>query len=275
MEDITRTIDIEKIIINSKSKFVRSLPKFIIRLIIKTIHQDEMNSTIHRNRNKSGVPFINGVLDEWNVKVVVAGDENIPVSGRFVFVANHPVGGMDALSLLSTIYRYFPNVVSPSNKLFGYIPQLKPVILGVNVFGKNTKETIEELNHLFESDSQIVIFPAGEVSRRNKGIISDPVWQKSFISKAIQYKRDIIPVHISGRNSNSFYFVANLRKWLGIKLYIETALLPGEMMSQRNSAITLTIGKPIPWQNFSNIKSQNEWAQQVKEVVYCIPPDKQ
>ena len=275
MEDITKTIDIEKVIINSKSKFVRSLPKFIIRLIIKTIHQDEMNSTIHRNRNKSGVPFINGVLDEWNVKVVVKRDENIPVSGRFVFVANHPVGGMDALAFLSTIYMYFPNVVSPSNELFGYIPQLKPVILGVNVFGRNTKETIEELNRLFESDSQIMIFPAGEVSRRNKEAISDPVWQKSFITKSVQCKRDIVPVHISGKNSKSFYFVASLRKWLGIKLYIETILLPREMMNKRNSSITLTIGKVIPWQNFSNIKSQNEWAQYVKEVVYSIPNHKQ
>ncbi len=271
MEDITRTVDIEKVIKSSKSGFVRSLPKFIIRLIIKTIHQDEMNSTIHRNRDKSGVPFINGVLDEWNVKVVVKGDENIPVSGRYVFVANHPVGGIDALSFLSAIYRYFPNVVSPSNELFGYIPQLKPVILGVNVFGRNTKETIEELNRLFESDSQIMIFPAGEVSRRNNGAISDPVWQKSFITKSVQFKRDILPVYISGKNSNSFYFAASLRKWLGIKLYIETLLLPREMMNQRNSTITLTFGKPIPWQYFSNIKSQNEWAQYVKEVVYSIP----
>jgi len=170
---------------------------------------------------------------------------------------------------------YFSNVVSPSNELFGYIPQLKPVILRVNVFGRNTKETIEELNRLFESDSQIMIFPAGEVSRRNKGAISDPVWQKSFITKSIQYKRDIVPVHISGKNSKSFYFVASLRKWLGIKLYIETILLPREMMNQRNSSITLTIGKVIPWQNFSNIKSQNEWAQYVKEVVYSIPNHKQ
>lgn len=182
MEEVTRTIDIEKVIINSKSKFVRSLPKFIIRIIIKTIHQDQLNLTIHRNRNKSGMPFINGVLDDWDVKVVVTGDENIPVSGKFVFVANHPVGGMDALSFLSTIYRYYPNVVSPSNELFSHIPQLKPVILGVNVFGKNTKETIEELNQLFESDSQIMIFPAGEVSRRKRSHL------RSCLAKIIYHK---------------------------------------------------------------------------------------
>lgn len=270
MEEIPKTIDIEKTIRHSRSKFVRSLPKFIIRLIIKLVHQDEMNATIYRNQDKSGVPFINGILDEWNVQVVVRGKENIPVSGRLVFVANHPVGGMDALSFLSTIYRFFPKVVSPSNELFKNIPQLEPVVLGINVFGKNTKETAEKLNQLFESDAQIMIFPAGEVSRKIKGIISDIPWHKSFITKSVQHKRDIIPVHISGRNSNLFYNIANIRKMLGIKLYIETALLPYEMMRQRNSTVTLTIGKPIPWQTLTGEKPQIEWAQSVKKLVYSL-----
>ncbi len=208
-----------------------------------------------------GFPFIIGILNDWKVTVVVRGEENLPRSGRFVFAANHPVGGMDALSFFSTIYTHYHDVISPSNELFKYIPQLKPILLGINVFGKNTKETAEKINILFNSDSQILIFPAGEVSRRNKGIISDIRWQKSFITKAVQYKRDIIPVHISGHNSNIFYSVASWRKMLGIKLYLETVLLPGEMMKQRNSTVTLTIGKPVSWQTFTADKSQAEWAQ--------------
>ena len=226
MEEITKTIDIEKVIKNSKSAFVRSLPGFIIRFIKNLVRQDEMNETIYRNRHKSGVPFVNAVLNDWNVKVDVKGGENVPDSGRFVFVANHPVGGMDALAFLSAIHSFFPNVISPSNQLFSYIPNLKPVILGVNVFGTNTKETVIKFNQLFESDAQIMIFPAGIVSRRKKGIIEDPEWQKTFITKAIQYKRDIIPVFIEGRNSNLFYIVDRVRKFLGIKMSIEIILLP-------------------------------------------------
>jgi putative hemolysin len=169
------------------------------------------------------------------------------------------------------IYNFFPKVVSPSNEFLTRIPNLQPVILGINVFGKNTKETAGKLNELFESDSQIMIFPSGEVSRRKKGVISDPVWQKSFITKAIQHKRDIIPVHISGRNSNLFYNVANLRKFLGIKMYIETMLLPREMLNQRNSIIKVSIGKVIPYQTFTSEMTHLEWAQKVKEIVYNIP----
>jgi putative hemolysin len=140
----------------------------------------------------------------------------------------------------------------------------------VDVFGKASRETASKLDDLYESDTQIMIFPAGEVSRRSIGIISDIVWQKSFITKAVQHRRDVVPVHISGRNSNLFYNVATLRKKLGIKMYIETLLLPREMIKQRNSTVTITIGKPIPYQTFSPDRSPQEWAQMVKEIVYSL-----
>jgi 1-acyl-sn-glycerol-3-phosphate acyltransferase len=270
MEEITKIIDIGKAVRNSNSKFVRNLPDFIIAFIKNLVRQDYMNATIHKHRDKTGIPFVNAVLKEWNIKVEIKGKENVPQSGRFVFVANHPVGGMDALSFLSAIHSFFPDVISPSNNLFNYIPNLKPLILGVNVFGTNTKETVLKFNELFESDKQIMIFPAGLVSRKNGGIITDPVWQKTFITKAIQHKRDIIPVFISGKNSSLFYNVDRIRKFLGIKLSIEIILLPREMHKQRNSTVTLTFGKPVSWQTFTCEKSHVEWAQSMKDVVYSL-----
>ncbi len=270
MEKIPKTIDIEQALKAGKSKLLKSLPKFVIAAIAKLIYEEEMNKSIHRNRELQGLEFVDAILDEWNVDRIVKGQENVPKSGRFVFVANHPVGGIDALSFLSALRLFYHEVISPANQLFQYIPNLHPVLLEINVFGINTKETAEKLNLLFQSDIPVMIFPSGEVSRRKRGVIADPAWQKSFVTKSVQFKRDIIPVHISGRNSNLFYFVANLRKVLGIKMYIETALLPHEMMKQRNSQITLRIGKPIPWQRLTTEKSQNEWAQYIRDEVYKI-----
>lgn len=268
MDDAYKVIDVEKAIRSSESGLIKSLPGFIIRIIRRIIREDEMNATIFRNRHETGVPFVNSVLRDWNVKTEIKGSDNIPSSGRFIFVANHPVGGIDALCFLSLIHNFYQDVVFPSNELLNCIPQLRSLILGINVFGKNSKETILKLNKLFESDIQIMIFPAGEVSRRKNGIISDIVWQKTFITKAVQYKRDIIPVHISGRNTNFFYNLSNLRKFLRIKMYLETLLLPGEMFKQRNSTVTMSVGKVIPWQSFTDELSQTEWAQNVKRIVY-------
>jgi putative hemolysin len=271
MEEIIKTIDIEKAIKSGNNKFLKSLPGFVVRFIKKVIYEDEINATINRSSHLTGVPFINDIIDGWNVKVIVKGAENLPASGRFIFASNHPVGGMDALAFFNATSRYFPDMVSPANQLLQQIPNLRPLILGLNVFGKNTKETAKKLDELYDSGIQVFIFPSGEVSRRKKGVISDPVWQKSFITKAIQHKRDIIPVHISGRNSSLFYNVASIRTFLGIKMYVETMLLPREMMKQRKSTMTVSFGKPIPYQTFTSEMTHQEWAQKVKSIVYSLP----
>jgi putative hemolysin len=271
MESINKVIDVEKAIKTSNSRFLKLLPRFVIKLMTKIIKEDEFNRIIYNNREKTGVPFINDLLHDLNVKVEIKGIENIPSSGRLIFAANHPVGGMDAMAIHNMIYRFFPDIVSPANEILKTIPNVRPLMLGINVFGKNQKETARKLNELFESDTQIIMFPAGEVSRRKKGVISDIVWQKSFISKAVQHKRVIIPVFISGRNSNLFYMIANLRKLLGIKMYIESLLLPREMMKQRNSTVTINVGKPIAYQTFTDERTHNEWAQLVKSIVYSLP----
>lgn len=268
MPDTEKIIDIEKEFKGGSSVLLRSLPSFVIRLFEKLIRQDEMNATIYRSRDKTGVPFIQEVLKGWNVSIDVYGREKIPSEGRFVFVANHPVGGIDALSFLSVVGDLFPDIISPSNELLNTIPNLRPLLLGLNVFGRNSKGFAGELNKLFESDKQILIFPAGEVSRRKHGKISDLTWQKSFITKSVQHKRDIIPVFISGRNSNLFYNVARIRKILGIKMYIETILLPREMMRQHNSTVSVVFGEPVSYQTFTRDKKHSEWAQYVKEKVY-------
>ena len=237
----------------------------------KLVHEDEMNATILRSSHLQGVDFVKDVLEGWHVTVILKGVENIPKEGRFIFASNHPVGGVDALAFFDAIGSLFPEIISPANELLYYIPNMRSMIFGLNVFGKTSRERAIRLKELYDSERQIFIFPAGEVSRRKKGKISDNDWQKSFITKAAGHSRDIIPVHISGRNSNLFYNVARLRTFLGIKMFIETMLLPREMMRQRNSTVTLTVGKVIPWQTFTDGRSHFEWAQQVKSVVYSLP----
>ena len=266
-----KIVDIDAVIAKSSSKFFKSLPKFVVNRIKKIVHQDEMNR-IHREHNhKIGMDYVYGLLEEGEIKIDIKGEENINKNKKYVYVANHPLGGIDAMSFLHCIYKIHNNVVSPSNEMFEYIPNLHPLIVGINVFGQNTKEKAKEINKAFESDKQIMIFPAGEVSRRTKGKIIDPKWQKTFISKAIQYKRDIVPAHISGRNSNKFYRIANLRKFFGIKMYIESLYLIDEMMKQYYLNLKITLGKPIPYTSVTKEFSHKEWAQKIKDIVYSLP----
>ena len=93
---------------------------------------------------------------------------------------------------------------------------------------------------------------------------------KSFVVKAKAYKRDIIPVHFEGRNSNFFYNLSNLRMKFGIKLNVEMLYLADEMMKKKNAEFTITFGKPISWQSLDNSKTPIQWAQKIKESVYTL-----
>jgi putative hemolysin len=148
------------------------------------------------------------------------------------------------------------------------LENLNGIFLPINKHGAQAKDAIRSLEDTYASDSQILYFPAGLCSRKKHGVIKDLTWHKSFISKAIQHKRDIVPAFFSGRNSNFFYNMANLRTSLGIKSNFEMLYLPDEMFSQKGKEISLVFGKVIPWQTFDHSKSSLEWADWVKSKSY-------
>ena len=122
----------------------------------------------------------------------------------------------------------------------------------------------------FHSDSHIIMFPAGICSRRQKGVIKDLPWKKTFVTKSVETHRDVVPVHFDGRNSNFFYNLANACKFLGIKFNIAMLYLADEMFKNRHKTFKVTIGKPIPWQTFDKSRSSVEWADYVRELVYKL-----
>jgi putative hemolysin len=141
----------------------------------------------------------------------------------------------------------------------------------VNHHGTNSREAALIMKETYQSGQQILIFPSGLASRKIGGRVTDLDWQKHFISKAVEYRRDVIPVHISGRNSNRFYMVAKWRKILGIQWNLEMFLLPDETYRHRKKKIRLIFGSPIPWSTFDKSRTQLQWADYVKEMVYDLP----
>ena len=272
MSEYVKFIDLKKDLKKSSIKLLRVLPGFMVNYIRKIIREDSLNDTYHKYKHLDAMQFVRALLfKEFKIKINSTGEENIKKANKYIYVANHPLGAIDALSFLHLIDSCHGSVISPSNELFEYIPNLHPLIVGINVFGQNTREKIKKVNEAFKTDAQIMIFPAGEVSRKIDGKIRDPKWQKMFVSKAVEFKRDIVPVYISGRNSSKFYKTAQIRKFLGIKMYVETLLLPQEMFKQEGMELNMTIGKPISYKEIQNSKeSPNNWAEKIKEYVYSL-----
>jgi putative hemolysin len=261
-------IDVGNVLKSKNPSLAKVIPSFIINYLKRIIHQDDINEILSKFGHLKDSEFIAPVLDFMQIKYRVFGSENIPLSGRYFFVSNHPLGGLDGLVFMNELSKHFTDIKFPVNDILMNLENLNGIFLPVNKHGGQAKDAIRSLEDTYSSNSQVLYFPAGLCSRKKHGVIKDLIWHKSFISKAIQHKRDVVPAYFSGRNSNFFYNLANFRTSLGIKSNFEMLYLPDEMFSQKGKEISLVFGKVIPWQTFDNSKSLPEWAEWVKMKSY-------
>lgn len=271
MEESEKFLDVESIIGKKNPRLLKFIPGFVIRYLKKVLHQDDLNDIIHNNRNNYGVDFADGSLQGFGSKFEAVGLENVPSSGRFIFASNHPLGGLDGLIFMSVVRKRFPNLKFIVNDLLLNVKNLEPVFIPVNKHGKQSTSYVAAIDKAYASDEQILYFPAGLCSRKIKGQITDLPWHKSFITKAVKYQRDVIPVYFEGRNSNFFYNLSNFRKFLGIKANVEMFYLVDEMFKQNKKFIRLYFGKPIPYSTFDHSKTPAEWANYVRAEAYSLP----
>lgn len=132
------------------------------------------------------------------------------------------------------------------NDMLMNVTPLKRVFLPVNKYGAQGRESARLIQEAYESGRQILMFPAGLVSRlHDDGVIRDLKWQKSFVVKALESGRRIVPVRFEGLNSRRFYELARLRKKLGIKVNLEQALLPSELCRSQGKRFKIKFFPPI------------------------------
>jgi putative hemolysin len=249
------TVDLDKTFYDKNPKLYKMLPKFVMNYLKRIVHQDEVNEILTTyGYGHSGLSFNHKVLEHLNITYTTANAENLPPKdGRYIFASNHPLGGLDGIVLIDLIGKHYGNVKFVVNDLLMYLTPLRDVFAPVNKLGRQSANYAVMIDELYSSDKQVLYFPAGLCSRKIKGEIIDLEWKKSFVAKAVKYKRDVVPMFFDGRNSNFFYNLANIRKSLGIKANIEMLYLSDEMFRQKNARFTVKIGKSVPCQDLQEM----------------------
>lgn len=265
-----KLIDIRELIRSKNPGLLKWLPGFVIRYLERILHQDEINQFLEDHKDLYDEDFCDAIMKYLDIEVVIEGFENIEGKEKLVFAANHPLGGMDAIALVSGLRKHRTGLKFIVNDLLLHLNHLNGLFLGVNKHGTNSLSTREQIDQLFASEHVVTIFPAGLVSRRNKSQIRDLIWKKTFVTLSRRNERLIVPVFVDGRLSPFFYNFANFRKKLGIKANIEMLYLSDELFKLRGSKIKITLGKPIPAGDLDEIKTDLELAQLIKEKVYDL-----
>lgn len=254
------------------------LPRPLMKLVERLLHVKDLNKGIYENRHNFGLDFVHSFTEgkePWNLgmTILVNGLENVPADGNPMVVGNHPLGGPDGLALMGAVGRKRSDILFPVTDFLLYLPGLRQLFVPIDKV--NRSKTLAGLEEAFAGQNILLYYPSGAASRRQKGEIRDLEWKPTFIKKAVKYHRDLIPVYTEARNRRIFYTVANLRKRLGIKFSYEMAMLPAEMYAQRGKTVTLTLGRPIPWQTFDQRHTPAEWAALLREHVYKLKENPQ
>ncbi|MBO4965506.1 MAG: 1-acyl-sn-glycerol-3-phosphate acyltransferase [Muribaculaceae bacterium] len=245
----------------------------VTALLERLVRQKDLNRILREAYPAEGCEFARRVLEIQNIEVKVQGLEKLERGKRYIFASNHPLGGLDGITLIAVLGDLYGDegIWFLVNDLLMNVAPLKPVFLPINKFGGQGRAAASAINDAYASAAQIVIFPAGLVSRKQPEGIKDLTWQKAFVAKAMEFDRDIVPVHFKALNSSFFYNVANWRKQAGVKVNVEQVLLPSELCKASGKHFEIVFGDPISVEYLrASGESAPALAARIREMVYTL-----
>lgn len=245
MIDIQKEIEKKFPNMDKKENFLK---KSLFKIAKKIVHEDSINQFLSQNAHLKGFEFVDAVLDYFDFDYTVSSSDlqNIPTSGKVVIIANHPLGGLDALCLLRLISTVRKDVRIVANDFLAGFEALNSLIITIDNYKlKQSKNDIKKIYEALNNEEALIIFPAGEVSRATAKGIKDPIWNKGFLNFAQNSHAPILPIFLDAKNSKTFYTISVINKTFS------TLLLSHEMFNKKSKRIAIKIGQIIPNENIT------------------------
>ncbi len=197
--------------------------------------------------------------------------ERIPTEGPLVVVANHPLGGLDAMILDDLISRVRPDVRFLANGILATVPAIKDRFFNVDPFGgssapsRNAKAIRQALGWLGDGHA-LGVFPAGEVSSISwdRWTATDVAWNPIVAKMIKQSGATVLPVFFEGTNSALFH-AAGL-----VSPYLRTLLLGRELLGSTGRRIRVAIGSPIPVQQLDRFSDPTDLTSFLRMRTYVL-----
>lgn len=263
-------IDIGAILKQKAPKLSRWTPRWVVSWLRRTVHEEEINHILESYWSLPPQQFIQACFREWGIGYSIEGLDQLDSSGRYLFVSNHPFGGMDGMMLADKLIDRFGDARVVVNDLLMNLEPLRPLWIPVNKHGAQNADYARKFDEEFFGDRPILTFPAGLCSRVIDGQVQDPEWKISFLKKAYVSQREIVPIFVEGHLSNFFYRVNLIRKALHVKANIEMLWLPDEMFSQKGRHFRIRVGEPIPLTDLQAVGSLREQVEVVRKKTYFL-----
>src|SRR6201986_360911 len=225
-------------------------------LLMELMKINKVNELFDKAQPKQGPEFVDAILEGCGIDIEFDEKElkNIPASGGFVAIANHPYGGLEGMVLLKILCMARPDSKLMANFILKKIPNLADYFVAVNPF-ENIEHSssisgIKTTLQLLAEGTPIGIFPAGEVStfKLDQKQVTDRMWHPVVGKIIAKAKVPVVPIYFHGNNGLIFNLLSMIHPAL------RTAKLPSELFNKQGHTIKLRIGKPI---NIADVPDHN------------------
>lgn len=263
-------IDIDEVLREKAPRFAKYIPRFIRNWLRRTIHEEALNDILAAGWNRPPQEFIHVAFERMRIAYRIDGLERLDPAERYLFVANHPFGGLDGMMIADALIERFGDARVVVNDLLMHLEPLRPLWIPVNKHGSQNSLYARKFDEEFFGELPILTFPAGLCSRCIGGEVTDLPWKTNFLKKAYASQRQIVPVFVEGRLSNFFYRVDRIRRMLGVKFNIEMLWLSDEMFSQKGKHFRILVGDPIPVAELQRYGALRDQADYVRKKAYFL-----
>lgn len=221
-----------------------AIRKPAVSLLRSLLKEEKINRFISAHSKERNLAFIDAALEHLNISYKSDHQQlqNIPPIGKVIIVANHPMGAMDAFTLIKLVssVRYDKKVKIVANAMLSQFEQISDLIIPADNFnGRLTKASMKMIDDALRNEEAVIFFPAGEVSRAYLHGVVDSKWKSGFMKFAKRTQSPILPIYIKAKNSPLFYGASWVYRPLA------TLLLANEMFWAKNSVIEFKIGEMI------------------------------
>ncbi|PJX29854.1 GNAT family N-acetyltransferase [Klebsiella sp. A-Nf5] len=203
--------------------------------------------------NRNGVDWVTSVVDFFNVRCETEYSEfnNIPRHGATVVISNHPTV-MDGIALIHTVSQVRKDIKIVANHILPMIfPQVAELTIGIeNMAGKMSHKKFREMNDHLKNGGVLIICPAGKLASWSLSGLQEHQWNPGFLQLAMRNNAALVPVHISGSNSKTYYFAATVWRQLSNIMIIREAL------RHRGKTMKIKVGQQIALSSFNRFNKE-------------------
>jgi len=244
----------------------------LARLLMEVMKLNDINEVFSKNQHFEGLEFVDKILETIGVSIEFDEQDlkNIPKTGAFIAIANHPYGGVEGLALVKLLCTVRPEAKVMVNFILKKIPNLSEFFVAVNPF-ENVQHSssisgIKATLDLLKTGIPIGIFPAGEVSTFSleKQEITDKLWHPVVGKLIARAKLPVLPIYFHGNNGVLFNILSFIHPTL------PTAKLHSEFLNKKGLKIKVRIGKPIDINEISYKNNSNKLLDFLRARTYAL-----